>query len=177
MLQDKHKEIEEVRQRNRSTISAIHTQHQKARDAVSGLKTQKRDMRDESVALMTEVMKRKEEEDAHNLAKKQEVIKMVHQHEQIPISRFLGYDPTENGGHGLMCEMSVAELRERIELNKTKLQQEVEFKRDKNLASKEREAITLTEEAMKVEQARLKRKQAGDERRENNRKQAEDQER
>jgi len=33
-----------------------------------------------------------------------------------------GYDPTEAGNHGLMIEMSVAELRERLELNKCKLQ-------------------------------------------------------
>ena len=58
-----------------------------------------------------------------------------------------------------MCEMSVAELRERIVLNNVKQQQEVEFKRDSNLARKEREAITLTEDAMKVERARIKKKE------------------
>ena len=58
--------------------------------------------------------------------------------------------------------MSVAELRERLELNKMKLQQEVEFKRDQNLAKKEREALTLVEDASKIEEARKKRKLAAD---------------
>jgi hypothetical protein len=40
----------------------------------------------------------------------------------------------------LMVEMSVAELRERLELNRRKLDQELDFKRETNLAKKEREA-------------------------------------
>ena len=64
-----------------------------------------------------------------------------------------------------MCEMSVAELRERIELNKAKLAQEVEFKRDTNLTKKEREASNLIEDSNKIEKARLKRKQEADDRR------------
>ena len=61
--------------------------------------------------------------------------------------------------------MSVQELRERIELNKQKLAQEIEFKRDTNLAQKERQALTLMEDARKVEMARLKRKEQADYRR------------
>lgn len=85
--------------------------------------------------------------------------------EKIPIQRYQGFDPTEAGNHGLMCEMSVAELRERIELNKAKLAQEVEFKRDTNLAKKEREAKNLIEDSTKIEQARIKRKQEADDKR------------
>lgn len=85
--------------------------------------------------------------------------------EKIPIQRYQGFDPTEAGNHGLMCEMSVAELRERIELNKAKLAQEVEFKRDTNLAKKEREANNLMEDSDKIAQARIKRKQVADDKR------------
>ena len=61
-----------------------------------------------------------------------------------------------------MIEMSVAELRERLELNKMKLNKEIEFKRDQNLAKKEREALNLVEDASKIEEARKKRKMAAD---------------
>lgn len=57
-----------------------------------------------------------------------------------------------------MIEMSVAELRERLEMNKLKMQQEIEFKRDTNLAKKERDALTLIDDASKIEDARRKRK-------------------
>lgn len=73
-----------------------------------------------------------------------------------------GFDPTEAGNHGLMIEMSVAELRERLEMNKLKLAQEIDFKRDTNLAKKEREALTLIDDASKIEEARRKRKEQAD---------------
>ena len=57
-----------------------------------------------------------------------------------------------------MIECSVAELRERLELNKRKLQQEIDLKREQNLAKKEREAVVLIEDAQKIEEARKKRK-------------------
>ena len=57
--------------------------------------------------------------------------------EKIPIQRTKGFDPTEAGGHGLMEEMSIAELRERLEYNKRLQEQEIEFKRETNLTRKE----------------------------------------
>ena len=57
--------------------------------------------------------------------------------EKIPIVRTKGYDPTETGGYGLLEEMSVAELRERLEYNKLKEEQERENKREINLKQKE----------------------------------------
>jgi len=53
--------------------------------------------------------------------------------EKIPIVRTKGFDPTETGGFGLLEEMSIAELRERLEFNKRKLEQDIEQKRQNNL--------------------------------------------
>ena len=36
----------------------------------------------------------------------------------MPIVRTKGFDPTETSGLGLLDEMSIAELRERLEFNK-----------------------------------------------------------
>jgi len=56
-------------------------------------------------------------------------------------------------------EMSVAELRERLEKNKLSFQQEIEFERILNSAKKEREALVLVDDANKIDEARKKRKQ------------------
>ena len=57
-----------------------------------------------------------------------------------------------------MEEMSVAELRERLEFNKRQREQEVAFKRETNLTRKEEEAARLMAESKKIEEARLRRK-------------------
>ena len=63
-------------------------------------------------------MKRKKEEEEIEHARRQELIKQIRELEKIPIVRTKGFDPTEAGGYGLLEEMSIAELRERIEFMK-----------------------------------------------------------
>jgi len=63
-------------------------------------------------------------------------------------------------------EMSIAELRERIEFNKRQQEQDVEKKRQENLAAKDKEAEELLSTASKIEDARSKRKMENDKRRE-----------
>ena len=62
------------------------------------------------------------DEKAAEQARKEELIRQIRELEKIPIQRTKGFDPTEAANHGLMCEMSVAELRERLELNRRKLE-------------------------------------------------------
>ena len=64
-----------------------------------------------------------------------------------------------------MEEMSIAELRERLEFQKRQQEQETEFKREANLTRKEQEAQRLMEESKQIEDARVKRKALNDARR------------
>ena len=105
---------------------------------------------------------------AHEHAKRQELIRQIRELEKIPIQRTKGFDPTEAGGHGLMEEMSIAELRERLEFNKRERMQDCDFKRETNLKKKEEEAQRLIEEAKLIEADRQKRKNLNEERRKKN---------
>jgi hypothetical protein len=71
---------------------------------------------------MEDAAKRLKDENDADHARKEELIRQIRELEKIPIQRTKGFDPTEAGSHGLMCEMSVAELRERLELNRRKLE-------------------------------------------------------
>jgi len=113
-------------------------------------------------AEIDEGLKRRKDEEAHELRKREELIRQIREIEKIPIQRTKGFDPTEAGGHGLMVEMSVAELRERLEFVRREQQQECDFKREKNLAAKERESEQLMEDANKIQIARQKRKDEAD---------------
>lgn len=64
-----------------------------------------------------------------------------------------------------MEEMSIAELKERLEFNKRKLEQEIDFKRETNLTKKEIDRQKLMGDAKLVEEARLKRKKVSEARR------------
>lgn len=66
-------------------------------------------------------MKKKQDEEAIEHAKKVELIRQIRELEKIPIQRTKGFDPTETSGLGLMEEMSIAELRERLEFQKMKI--------------------------------------------------------
>ena len=63
-------------------------------------------------------LQKRQDEEAADLANKAELIRQIRELEKIPIQRTKGFDPTEAAGHGLMEEMSIAELRERLEFNK-----------------------------------------------------------
>jgi hypothetical protein len=93
------------------------------------VKEENRKIRDEVNRELTEAMQRKKEEDAIEQRKREELIRQIRELERIPIVRTKGFDPTETSGVGLLEEMSIVELRERLEFNKLKQKQEEEQKR------------------------------------------------
>lgn len=177
MLDEREKAVAQDLEDNKKVIREIQAQEEMAAKAMNKRKAENREIRDQVTRDLEEAAKRMKDEQAAEMARKEELIRQIRELEKIPIQRSQGFDPTEAGSHGLLVEMSVAELRERLELNRAKLQQEIEFKRDTNLARKEREAQDLLESAAKVEEARKKRKQFADERRERERQDAEIRER
>lgn len=81
-----------------------------------------RELRNQINKEISEALKRKREEEEHEHRKRQELIRQIRELEKIPIVRTKGFDPTEAGGHGLLEEMSIAELRERIEFQKRQIE-------------------------------------------------------
>lgn len=84
------------------------------------VKEENKKIRDEVNRELAEAMQRKKDEDEIEQRKKEELIRQIRELEKIPIARTKGFDPTETGGYGLLEEMSIAELRERLEFNKRK---------------------------------------------------------
>lgn len=118
-------------------IAQVHNQKDNASREMENKKADNKAVRDMVKTDLTEGLKRRRDEEAHELGKRQELIRQIRELEKIPIQRTKGFDPTEAGGHGLMIEMSVAELRERLEFVRRQQQQEVDFIREKNLHAKE----------------------------------------
>ena len=136
-MEEREKNLQEAIEQKKEVIASVHANKDAAAEEVVKKQMDNKRIRDEVHKEMQDLAKKRADEMAHELAKKAELIRQIRELEKIPIQRTKGFDPTEAGGHGLMEEMSVAELRERLEWNKREREQEVAFKRETNLTRKE----------------------------------------
>jgi hypothetical protein len=77
-----------------------------------------------------------------------ELIQQIRALESVPIDRWKPVDLTSIAGHGVHDEMSIAELRERLELVKLEREKERDIRRDQIVKDKQikEEKITHTVE-------------------------------
>lgn len=101
----------------------------------------------ENKKLLEEAMQRKQEE----LNRKIELIKELKALQAIKSHYVKEFDPTETANLGLECEMSIAELQERLSLLKLELKQELEEKR-KTIVDKKKERKELLQNAQELVQ-------------------------
>merc|ERR1719247_2879854 len=81
-------------------------------------------------------------EQAYEMAKKKDLIRQIRALERVSVVRPVTFDPSEPPRHGVLEEMSLAELRERLSMEKARREREVEVKRlniieEKNLKVKD----------------------------------------
>ncbi|CAD8194680.1 unnamed protein product [Paramecium pentaurelia] len=86
---------------------------------------------------MARMLELKRQEDEQIRIKREELIKQIRELERQPIKRTKGYDPTETMGYGLLEEMSLAELRDRLEIVKAERKAEEEDKRKEIVTQKD----------------------------------------
>ena len=110
--------IEKELDKKKDVIALVHANRDAAANEVQAKKDDNKAIRDEVHRDLQEALKKRQDEMAVELAKRTELIRQIRELEKIPIQRTKGFDPTEASGLGLMDEMSIAELRERLEYQK-----------------------------------------------------------
>lgn len=140
--------------KKKEVVETVLSQKDNALREMERVKEENRRIRDEVNKELAEALQRRKEEEEAEQRKRDELIRQIRELERVPIVRTKGFDPTETGGYGLLDEMSVAELRERLEFNKMKREQELAAKREDNLKTKEEGAKKLMDEAAKIQDAR-----------------------
>ncbi|KAI6652049.1 hypothetical protein LOD99_4594 [Oopsacas minuta] len=139
LLEEYFKQREEEKKKMQRLVEEIAAGKENAKLAQENLKEMKRKIVEqvsrENKAMMQAAIEMAQAE----MEKKMEMIQQIRAMEKVPIIRVQFFDTTETGGHGLLSEMSVAELNERINLMKIAMQEDEEKKRNEiNLGKKER---------------------------------------
>lgn len=155
---EKEEKQKEDWQKKKETVETVLSQKENAAREMEKVKEEKRRIRDEVNKELSEALQRRKEEEEIEQRKREELIRQIRELEKVPIVRTKGFDPTEAGGFGLLDEMSIAELRERLEFNKMLREQEITQKREENLKQKEDVVKKLMEESSKIQDAREQRR-------------------
>lgn len=128
----KSREGEEMRKLVEQTMM----DHENTKEARRKLQEYKQRLVQEVSKESQELMRKALEEAEEEMRQRVALIAKIRAIESVPVIRFKHVDLTESSGAGLLNEMSVAELRERLALLKIAEKEEEEEKRDSILKSK-----------------------------------------
>ena len=96
------------------------------------------------------------EEKALEEEKRRNLIRQIRELEHLPLPKPKGFDPTETAGYRLLEEMSLVELRERLEIQKKLKAEYCESKREENKLKNEEHFDNLMEKARTISDHRDK---------------------
>ncbi|XP_065883356.1 cilia- and flagella-associated protein 99-like [Dysidea avara] len=128
---------EEQRREMRQLVETIALGHQNVKEAKQKLQEMKQQIVKQVAKESQELMARALEEAEEEMRRKTELIQQIRAMESIPVVTAKFVDLTKTSGVGLLSEMSVAELRERLALLKVAEQEEAEKRRNEIVASKQ----------------------------------------
>ena len=89
-----------------------------------------------------------------NRNKRNDMISQIRTLERMPKKRETGFEPTETPGYGLLGEMSLAELRERLALQKKMAMDELISKKEENKLRMKQRADEIYNKALMIQENR-----------------------
>uniref|UniRef100_A0A8B9BTN6 Cilia and flagella associated protein 99 n=1 Tax=Anser brachyrhynchus TaxID=132585 RepID=A0A8B9BTN6_9AVES len=121
----------------RELVEQVVEGHKNAKQAKVKLQKYKQQIVQEVCEENRELLRQALEEEEEKLRKRCELIQQIRAIESLPSLKHKFVDLTETGGHGLICEMSVVELRERLALLREAQKAAEEEKRDQIIHEKQ----------------------------------------
>ncbi|KAL4232291.1 Cilia- and flagella-associated protein 99 [Mactra antiquata] len=155
-LEEKFKEEQQMKQLVEDTMKG----HKNAKEAQKKLQEYKQKLVQEVAEESQELMRRAIEEAEIEMRRRMELIHQIRAMEAVPVIRQKFVDLTATSGHGLLSEMSIAELKERLKLLKNAEVEAEENKRDEILATKEAKDQLLLDTLEKISKHRMEQTKA-----------------
>lgn len=126
-------------------VEIVQSERGNAREATDAMLKARADAAEVVRAEMEAEMERKRREDELEMERRKDIIRQIRALERVPVEKFKMFDPAEPPCQGLLEEMSLAELRERLALVAARQQKETEDKRELLLEKKEQKQQELNE--------------------------------
>ena len=142
-IKNKKEVIKEIQ---KGQENAIKQKIQKAKDNQELYKNRKKEYNELNLIA--------QEEKKIYLDRRDDLIRQIRELEKLPIRRTTGFDPTETPGYGLLEEMSLVELRERLALQKRMLADEIKSKKEENKLRMQERADELVNKAQIIQENR-----------------------
>ncbi|KAJ0401952.1 hypothetical protein P43SY_001999 [Pythium insidiosum] len=141
---------QELEERYRQQMSEIKQVRELApREAEEKVREEKQRQREELNAFLAAERERKAAEDALEQAQREDLIRQIRALDRVHREHVVVFDPTETAQLGLLEEMSLAELRERLQVRKAE-QQAWEEKRREDILVEKQEKDAVIEEKVKT---------------------------
>lgn len=124
------------------------------REAEARVLRERIERREKLNAELEEARLKAEEEARIEQARKDDLIRQIRALERVPKQRVKMFDPTESSGVGLLEEMSLVELKERLELNRQRNEEEEDERRRTILRKKREKEQDLRNRAANISRIR-----------------------
>jgi len=116
-------------------------------------------------------LKEKKKEEEQEMERKRDLIRQIRALEKVPVEKYKMFDPAEPPCQGLLDEMSLAELKERLRIVESQREKELDMKRERQLARKVEKQEELTEKAEMLAKVRERAREEQQQRHEEQKKQ------
>uniref|UniRef100_K3W5K6 Cilia- and flagella-associated protein 99 n=1 Tax=Globisporangium ultimum (strain ATCC 200006 / CBS 805.95 / DAOM BR144) TaxID=431595 RepID=K3W5K6_GLOUD len=145
----------ELEERYRQQMSELKRIRESApRDAESKVKEEKARQREELNEFLAAERERKTAQDAIEQAQREELIRQIRALDRVHREHVVVFDPTETAQLGLLEEMSLAELKERLQVRKSHQQAWEESRRENIMTDKQEKDAMLLEKVKNLSRMR-----------------------
>lgn len=153
-IEDMQMEMEKELEEKKKQAIDIYESRGNIQTELEKVKANKKKIKEELQKEIQEAINVRKEEEVLEQARRDELIREIRDLERQPISRTKGFDPNEIMGFGLLEEMSLAQLRERLEQRKQDIEIDINSRREENIKAKENKAQDLEEKVIKITEHR-----------------------
>jgi len=163
-LADKDAEQLEKLQQNKQLVQDVIDDRHRPRDAEQAVFEENKKRAEDKRKAIEKELEIKKREDQKEMERRKDIIREIRALERVNATKVKTFDAAEDPRGGYMEEMSLSELRERLQILKSQQEKEVEDRREANLEKKERKQQEFMEKAQNLARTRSQAKLEAQER-------------